>query len=309
MECVCWFGREVPLKSFFKNPWLLAFCSFVRFIRFGAVRWFVYRHASTACRRCGVAALTLILAIGASPLGASVQSAVFKIPPVKIPLDVKGRPIAITASAILTISSKDRNALTLNLELTGDLSDLQRNLTDLLSAQMDKNDRCGERMTIQNATLTPADPASLAMIQLHFERWKCFKVLGKQAAKKLVGGDAQVQIKLTPAIAEGGTGLQLVPELGEIQADGSLGELLRSGVLGKTIREKIQSAMLSALQKGTNLGTTLPPAVQGYVTIRDVKFKDAGDGRLLVLLDGEARITQEQVRLLSEQVKQRRASR
>jgi hypothetical protein len=249
------------------------------------------------------------LAIAASPLGASAQNTVFKIPPVKIPLDVKGQPIAITASAILTISSKDRNPVTLNLELTGDLSDLQRNLTDLLSSEMDKDDRCGERITIQNATLTPADPASLAMIQLHFERWECVKLLGKQAAKKLVGGDAQVQVKLTPAVAEDGTGLQLVPELGEIQADGSLGELLRSGALGGTIREKIQNAMLSALQKGTNLGATLPPAVQGYVTIKNAKFKDAGDGRLLVVLDGEARITQEQVRLLSDQVKERLASR
>ena len=273
----------------------------------GAFSRFVQRVASTASRRFGAAALTLILAIGASPLGASAQNSVFKIPPVRVPLDVKGQPVAITASAILTISSKERNSLTLNLELTGDLSDLQRNLTGLLSSQMDKDDRCGERMTIQNATLTPADPASLAIIQLHVERWGCAKVLGKQVAKKLVGGDAQIQIKLPPALAGDGTGLQLVPELGQIQADGTLGELLRSGALGETIREKIQSAMLSALQKGTNLGTTLPRAVQSYVTIQNAKFKDAGDGRLLVVLDGGARITQEQLRLLSDQVRERLA--
>jgi hypothetical protein len=249
----------------------------------------------------------LILATGASPLGASAQNSVFKIPPVKIPLDVKGQPIAITASTILTVSSKERNALTLNLELTGDLSDLQCNLTDLLSTEMNKDDRCGERMTIQNATIAPADPASLAMIQLHYERWACAKVLGKQVDKKLLSGDAQVQIKLPPAIAGDGTGLQLVPELGQIQADGTLGELLRSGALGEAIREKIQRAMLSALHKGTNLGTTLPPAIQGSITIRNAKFKDAGDGRLLVLLGGEARITQEQLQLLSDQMKERLA--
>jgi hypothetical protein len=279
----------------------------VGFLRFAAFSRFVPRGAWTPSRCRGVAALTLILAIGASPLGAGAQNSVFKIPPVRVPLDVKGQPIAITASAILTISSKERNGLALNLELTGDLSDLQRNLTGLLSSQMDKDDRCGERMTIQNATLTPADPASLATIQLHFERWVCAKVLGKQVDKKLVGGDAQVPIKLTPAIAGDGNGLELVPELGQIQADGTLGELLRSGALGETIREKIQSAMLSALQKGTNLGTTLPPAVQSYVTIQDAKFKDAGDGRLLVVLDGGARISQEQLRILSDQVKERLA--
>jgi hypothetical protein len=73
-------------------------------------------------------------------------------------------------------------------------------------------------------------------------------------------------------------------------ADGSLGELLRSGAFGETIREKIRSSILSALHKGTNLAATLPPAVQGYVTIQNAEFKDAGEGNLLVVLDGEARI-------------------
>jgi hypothetical protein len=124
----------------------------------------------------------------------------------------------------------------------------------------------------------------------------------------VLGGDAQIQIKLTPAIDTDSTELQLVPEVGEIQADGSLGELLRSGALGDALREKIRNSILSALHKGTNLGATLPPAVQGYVTIQNAEFKDAGDGRLLVVLDGEARLTQEQVKLLSDQVKERLAS-
>jgi hypothetical protein len=267
------------------------------------------RPTSSRRKRCGPLAFGLVLAVGASPLAASAQNAVFKSPPVKIPLDVKDQPITITASAILTLTSKDRNLRILNLQLTGDLSDLQHNLTNLLSAQLDKDDRCGERVAIQNATLKPADPASVAVVQLHVERWACVKVLGKQAAKKLLGGDAQIQIKLTPSIDKDSTELQLVPEVGEIQADGSLGELLRSGALGDTIREKIRSSILSALHKGTNLAATLPPAVQGYVTVQNAEFKDAGDGSLLVVLDGEARITQEQVKLLSDQVKERLASR
>ncbi len=250
-----------------------------------------------------------MMVIAASPLSANAQNAVIKIPPVRIPLDVKDQRITITTSAILTISSKDRNLRILNLELTGDLSDLQRNLTPLLSSQLDKDEHCGDRIAIQNATLTPADPAGLAVVQLHVERWACIKIMGKQAAKKLIGGEAQIQIKLTPQIDEDRTSLRLVPEVGDIQADGSLGELLRSGVLGDAIREKVHNAILSALQKGTNVGATLPPAVQDYVTIQNAEFKDAGDGRLLVVLDGEARITQEQLRLLTDQVKERMAAR
>lgn len=162
---------------------------------------------------------------------------------------------------------------------------------------------------MQNATLKPADPASIALVQVHVERWTCVKVLGKQAAKRLVGGDAQVPIKLTPVIEKDSTELQLQPEVGEIQADGSLGELLRSGALGDEIKEKIRSSILSALQKGTNLGATLPPAVQGYVTIQNAEFKDGGGGTLLVVLAGEARITQEQLKALSDQVKARVAAR
>jgi len=256
-------------------------------------------------------AFALLLTLAASPLCARAQNAVIKIPPVKIPLDVKDQHITIATSAVLTIStSKDRNLRILHLALTGDLADLQRNLTPLLSSQLDKDDHCGDRIAIQNATLTPADPAAgLAIVQLHVERWACIKVMGKQAAKRLVGGDAQIPIKLTPQIDDDHTSLRLVPEVGEIQADGSLGEFLRSGVLGDAIREKVHNAIQSALQKATNMAATLPPAVQEYVTIQSAEFKDAGDGRLLVVLDGEARITQEQLRLLTDQVKERIASR
>lgn len=59
--------------------------------------------------------------------------------------------------------------------------------------------RCGNRLAIQNATLAPADPASLVLIQLHFEWWECVKLLHKQASKRLIG-DAQIRVKLTPAI-------------------------------------------------------------------------------------------------------------
>src|SRR5271156_2391044 len=111
-------------------------------------------------------AFALVLVMAASALAATAQNAVFKVPPVKIPLEVKDQPITITASAILTLTTKDRNLRILNIQLTGDLSDLQRNLTSLLSTQLNKDDRCGERVAIQNATLKPLEPASVAVVQL-----------------------------------------------------------------------------------------------------------------------------------------------
>lgn len=242
------------------------------------------------------------------PLCAHAQGVVFKTPAVKIPVDVKGQPVSISASAILTITSS-QNQKILNLELRGDLSDLQQNLTSILSSEMNKDDHCGERLTIQNATLVPVDPASIATIFLHYERWGCVKVFGKQEAKKLVGGDAQVQIKLTPQIDENNTELRLVPEMGHIQADGSLGELLRAGPLGEMIRNKVQSPVSSALQRGANLKATLPPSVRDYASIQNAEFKDGGGGILLVVLDGQVHVTPQQVQDLTSQLKQRIASR
>lgn len=196
-----------------------------------------------------------------------------------------------------------------NLQLTADLTGLQQNMTALLSSQLDKDDHCGDRIAIQQATLTPADPASIATVQLHYERWACVKAFGKQQAKRIVGGNAVIPVTLTPGVDENKTELRLVPEVGTIEADGSLGELLRTGAVGAMIRENIRSSILSAMQKGTNLSATLPPAAQGYATIENAEFKDGGSGRLIVVLDGQVRITKEQVQTLSKQVKERIAAR
>jgi hypothetical protein len=250
----------------------------------------------------------LILALGLFSVTASAQKLTIKIPPTKIPMNVKDQPISITAFGLVTMVKQERDLSVFDVELDGDLSDLQHNLTPLLSEQMDKDDRCGDRLTIQHATLVPAPPASLATVELHYERWGCAKVFGKEQTKKLIGGNAVVPIKLTPAIDKGNSQLRLDPVVGQVQADGSLGELLRSGSLGDMIREKISASIQSALQKGTNLSATLPPAIQGYVTIQNAQFKDAGSGRLLLVLNGEVRITKEQIQALTRQVKEHTAT-
>jgi hypothetical protein len=242
------------------------------------------------------------------PVSASDQTTTFKIPPVKIPVNVKDQRITMVASALITLTRKSQGLNILNLKMDADLSDLQQNMTELLSAELDKDDHCGDRIAIQHATLTPAEPASLAVVQLHYERYACAKVFGKQEAKRVVAGNAVMQMTLTPAVEEDNTELRLVPEVGPIEADGSLGQLLRSGTLGDMLREKIRKAILNALQKGTDLSATLPPAVQGYVKIKDARFKDAGSGHLLVLLEGEIQITNQQIQELSKQVKERVAA-
>jgi hypothetical protein len=74
------------------------------------------------------------------------------------------------------------------------------------------------------------------------------------------------------------------------------------------LREKISHALLSASEKGTNFRAKLPPAAQDYATVRSARFKDTGNGRLAVVLDGEIHITSAQAQLLRSQW-QERASR
>jgi hypothetical protein len=129
-------------------------------------------------------------------------------------------------------------------------------------------------------------------------------VFGKQEAKRLIDGNAVIQMKLTPAVEDNNTELRLVSEVGPIEADGSLGEQFRSGTLGEILRDKIRSAIPSAMQEGTDLGGMHRPPIQGYATIQNAQFKSAGAECLVVILDGEVRITNEQIQALSKQVKE-----
>lgn len=279
-------------------------------LRLGSCRrWALNEFTHTKFRWSACIVIVVISSAAVRLTSAEAQSLTFRIPPVKIPFMVNDQAITITASALIVMVSKDRDLDVFKLELTADLADLQQNMTGLLASQLDKDDHCGDRITIHNATLLPAEPASLAVVQLHYERWACIKAFGKQQAKRVVAGNAVVAVKLTPGVEENNTALQLVPEVGSIQADGSLGELLRSGTVGEMLRDKIRSAILSAMQKGANLSATLPPAAQDYATIQNAAFRDAGAGRLIVVLDGQLRITREQVQILSRQVKERVAAR
>jgi hypothetical protein len=250
-------------------------------------------------------ALAVLLLICAPAVDASDQTLTFKIPPVKIPLNIRDQHVIIAASALITVLTQQRGMNIVKLQLSADLSDLQQNLTDVLGSELNKDDRCGDHISIQHATLTPVSPASLAIVELHYERWGCAKVFGKQQARRIVGGNAVMQLKLTPAVERDNTQLRLVPEVGPIQADGSLGELLRSGTLGDMLREKIRQSILDALDKGTDLSATLPPAAQANAILQNAEFKDGGAGRLVAVLGGEIHATNEQIQAISKQVKER----
>jgi hypothetical protein len=230
---------------------------------------------------------------------ANAEDLTLKIPPVTASIDVKGTPVKITAWG--SVASAPSGAFMLTL--TADLADLQANLTPLLAAQLDRSERCGERLAVQHAAIDPATPSAILTANVHYERFACIKAFGKENAKRLVGGNAVVTVKLTPSY--GPDGIAMASSVQKIDADGSLGELLRSGSLGDAIKDRIAASVESAVRKSLDLKSTLPPAVQSVATIQAVGFDSSPQGSLWISAGGEVHLTAAQFHSLAQQLQSR----
>jgi hypothetical protein len=239
--------------------------------------------------------LVLAFLLALAPM-ARAEDPAFRIPPVKSSFTVENQSIEISASGLASRIGPDL----FQLKLDADLGSLQENITALLRPQVDRSNRCGERISLERATLAPMAPSSLLTAYVHYEKWACAKAFGKEVAKRLVGGNGVIPVKLTPAVDQ--NTVRLNPEVGEIQADGSLGEMLRSGSFGADLRDKISEKLVSTIQKSTNLGTTLPPGLESVATLRSVRFA-GNEGRLSLAIQGELRIQTEKIRALLDQMK------
>jgi hypothetical protein len=224
------------------------------------------------------------------PAQAQTREAPVKIPPVKTSIDFGGRAIEITAWGTLAGSSG-----VYALSLTVDLSELQKNLTAILGSEINRSEKCGERISVQEgAMIIPEQPSAVVTANVNYERYACAKAFGKEIVKKLVGGRGTIEVKLTPQVAD--NNLSLDAEVRKLDADGSLGDVLRSGAAGDSIRQDISDSIESAIQKAADLKTSLPPALQNAVTIQSVRFADGGSGRLWLAIAGEAHISAEELR-------------
>ena len=240
------------------------------------------------------------MSIGA---GKNSLDSAFNLPSVKNSVTFANQPVAVTTSGVISKGKAEGGQNTFKLELIADLSDLQLNIAEVLRTQLNKAERCGERIAIQNATLTPSAPASLVVVQLHFERWAC---LGRDV-NEMVEGNGTIEVKLTPSVAADGA-LRLTPEIGRVDAQGLISELLRSGSLGETLRDTITESLLSIVRRGGDFSATLPPAARGGATLHRAEFQGTGSGKLLAVLDGEIRMSNEQVTSFAAELKERRSA-
>jgi hypothetical protein len=246
---------------------------------------------------------------------ASGQDLAFTLPPVRSTVNLGGRTLPVAVSGVLTQIAAQGGQRKFKLELSADLSELQQNIFEILSAQLNTSESCGQRIGIRQAMLTPATPASLLVVRLHFERWICTRSFGQQTSNELAEGDGSVEIKLTAALEPSGTStpatpaptpntFQITAAFSRVNATGMLEEELRSGSLGDELRHQAVQSVLSAARAGSDFKSALPPAVQNSATIQSVRFQDIGVGGLRLVLDGQIEISNEQADQLANQLNQ-----
>ena len=163
---------------------------------------------------------------------ASGQDLAFTLPTASHPVRIANQTVAVPVSGSLSQTAAQGGQRTFKLELLADLSDVQQNITDLLRAQLNTLESCGQRIAIQQATLMPSTPAGLLIVKLHFERWTCGRVFGQPNSTELAEEDGSAEIKLTVAIEKPNT-LKITAVFGRIDATGMMGQELRSGSLGE----------------------------------------------------------------------------
>lgn len=227
------------------------------------------------------------------------QDIALRIPPLKTSFEAGGQSIPVTAWGTVSVPSPD----VYRLAFTADLAGLQDSITPLLRAELNRSDKCGERLSVDHAVLAPSDAAALLTVNLHYERWGCAKVFGKEAVKRLVGGNGVVVVALTPSAGPDGIGM--ASEVKKIDADGSLGEVLRSGSLGASVKEKIAASIRNAIRKCLDLKAALPPRIASAATFESVRFSGGPEGRLWISVGAALHLAPGEFQALARDVQSR----
>ena len=129
-------------------------------------------------------------------------------------------------------------------------------------------------------------------------------MFGRETMDELAEGNGAIEVKLMPAVAEGGT-LRLAAQIGRVDGEGLIGDSLRSGALGETLRDKISESVLAILREGGSFTAALSAGTRRYATLQRAQFEGTGSGRLNLLQDGEIRVSNENLAAVTSELKER----
>jgi hypothetical protein len=62
-------------------------------------------------------------------------------------------------------------------------------------------------------------------------------------------------------------------------------------------------SVLTIMREGGDFKTTLPATAQGYATLRRAQFRGTGSGKLMAVLDGDIRVSDEKAMALTSALK------
>jgi len=225
------------------------------------------------------------------------QEISFDLPPLRSSIEIEKRPIAIAIDGTMSRATGQSG---FRLELTADASDLQQNIVGILRSRLNKSDGCGERLAVQWASLAAQARASLAVVQLHLERWTCIVSPGNP--RELAEGNGEVEVKVTPTVTPTNL-VRLSAEIDRVNAPGMIADQIRSGSLGAALREAVTQALSPAVDSEMDFKTMLPPVAQGDAVIEKAEFREAGG--LHVVLTAKIPISDQQLPILATQLKSR----
>ena len=231
---------------------------------------------------------------------ATGQDLAFTLPMVTTHVNTGRRSIAVDVSGALSQTAVDGDQRTFQIETVVDLTEVQQSLTEIMNAQL-YSEGCGARLTVNRASIVAASPSSSLQLRLHYERWSCMRIAGQTSMTELAESDGTVEIKLTPAISDGNAP-RLNSEFKRIDATGAMADDLRTGDLGDTVRDKVSSAILRAVMAGADLKSILRGALQNGATLQSVRFQDRSGSSLKAVLQGQIRLSNDQVTLLANQL-------
>ena len=245
----------------------------------------------------GRALFATVAAAGLAAVLAAQAGSALEIPALRANIDIEGRPVAIDISG--SVSADAPNAARVHLDIA--LGALQRQIVPILQSQWKQDNRCGERITLLDAALTPDPPAARLLAHIHFEKWGCAKAFGKEITKKLLAGDGTVDVRLTPSVEAPSASptVHLEAEVLTLEANGELGELLRSGSFGDALRDKIRRTLAEDIEKAARFDRALPPALREVITLQFVRFAKRGESDLYLQADAAARLDPAQIQSLT----------
>lgn len=233
---------------------------------------------------------------------ASGDDATFNLHPIRNSVLLARETISVPVSGMLSQSGTQGNLRTLKIYVTANLSDLQQNIAQIMSEEVNFARSCGERVSVREASIMPAPPASSLVVRLHYERWSCAG-LGQLGSTEIAESDGTVEIKMTPEVDKTNV-FKLAPEFERVEASGMMADALRSGDLGADLLQKAANLVRAAVEASADFKVTLPAVIESGATLQKAEFQDIGAGPFSLLLEGEVQVSNDQANLLASQLNQ-----